>query len=47
MLNDTPTGAMTVLRLTISGQKLGDDPVPGTLSHFSKIVEIIFSLLSL
>ena len=47
MLNDTPMGAMTVLRLSIYSQKVGSDPVPGTLSPFSKIVGIIFPLLSL
>ena len=47
MLNDTSMGAMTVLRLSIYSQKVGSDPVPGTLSPFSKIVGIIFPLLSL
>ena len=31
MLNDTLTRAMTVPRLTIKGQKVGGDPIPGNL----------------
>ena len=34
MLNDTPTSAMTVPRLTIKGQKLGGDPIPGNRHPF-------------
>ena len=47
MLNDTPTRAMTVLRLTIKGQKVGGGPIPGNLHPFSKIIGIILPLVSL
>lgn len=40
------TGAMTVLRLTIKDQKVGDGSIPGN-SHSSKIVGIILLLVSL
>ena len=46
MLNDTLTGAMTVPRLTIKGQKMGSDPIPGNPCPFPKIVEIILPLIS-
>ena len=41
MLNDTPTGVMTVPRPTIKDQKVGGDSVPGSLHPFPKIVGII------
>ena len=43
----TPPSAMTVLRPTIKGQKVGSGPVPGNLGPFPKIVGIIFPLISL
>ena len=46
MLSDTPTSAMTVLRLTIKGQKVGSGPIPGNLCPFPKIVGIILSLIA-
>ena len=45
--NDTLTGDMTVLRLTIKGQKVGSGPISGNLCLFSKIVGIILLLVSL
>ena len=47
MLNDTTTGAMTVQRLTIVGQKVGGGPIPGNFHPFPKIVGIILPLVSL
>ena len=47
MLNDTPTGAITVLRPTIKGQKVGSDPIPRNLHPFPKILGIILPLISL
>ena len=46
-LNDTPTGALTVPRLIIKGQKVGGGPVPGNLHSFSKVVGTILPLISL
>ena len=40
MLNDTPTSAMTVLRLAIKGQKVSGGPIPGNPCPFPKIVGI-------
>ena len=34
MLNDTLPRAMTVLGLTIKGEKVGDDPISGNLLPF-------------
>ena len=31
---DSPTGTMTVLRSTITGQKVGNGPIPGNLHPF-------------
>jgi len=47
MLNDTATSAMTVLRPTIIGQKVGSGPGPGNLCPFSQTVGIILPLVSL
>ena len=47
MLNYTPTGAMTVLRLIIRSQKVGNGPVPGNLCPFFKIVGITLLFISL
>ena len=47
MLSDTPTGTITVLRLTIKGQRVGGGPIPGNPRPFPKIFGIIFSLVSL
>ena len=44
--NDIPTGARTVPRLTIKGQKVGSGPIPGNLPPFPKIVGIIFPSLA-
>ena len=46
-LNDTPTGALTVPRLIINGQKVGGGPIPGNLHSFSKVVGTILPLISL
>ena len=46
MLHDLSTGAMTVPRPTIKGQKVGGDPIPGNLHPFPKIVGIILPLIS-
>ena len=46
-LNDTPTGALTVPRLIIKGQKVGGGTVPGNLHSFSKVVGTILPLISL
>jgi len=35
----TPTGTMTVLRLTINGQKVGGAPISGNPCPFSKMLE--------
>ena len=42
-----PTGALTIPRLTIKGQKVGSDPIPGNPHPFFKVVGIILSLISL
>ena len=47
MLNDIPTNAMTVPRLTIKGQKVGSGPIPGNPHSFPKIVGTILLLISL
>ena len=47
MLSDTPTGTMTVPRLTIKGQNLGSGPTPGNLYSFPEITVIILPLISL
>ena len=48
VISDTPTGAMTVTRLTIKGKKKVDGcPVSGFSGQFLKIVEIILPLISL
>ena len=39
-------GTMTVLGLSIKGQKVGSDPVPENLHPFPKIVAIILPLIS-
>ena len=46
-LNDTPTSAMTVLRPTIKGQKVGGGPIPRNPQPLPKIVGIILPLISL
>ena len=46
MLNDTSTSAMTVLRLTINGQKVSGGPNPRDPCLFSQIVGIVL-LISL
>ena len=46
-LNDMPTGAMTVPRPTIKGQKVGSGPIPGNPHPFPEIVGIIFPFISL
>ena len=46
-LNDTPTGALTVPRLIIKGQKVGRGPIPGNLHSFSELVGTILPLISL
>ena len=43
MLSDTPTGAMTVPKLTIKGPKMGRGLIPGCL----KILGITLLLISL
>ena len=47
MLNNTPTGATTVSRPTVKGQKVGGGPIPGKPRPFPKIVGIILPLISL
>jgi len=47
MLNGTPTGAMTIVRLTIKGQKVGGSPILGTVCPFPNIVGIILLFISL
>ena len=46
---DSPTGTMTVLRSTITGQKVGNGPIPGNLHPFPKIVRlrVILPIISL
>ena len=46
-LNVTPTGATTVPRPTVKGQKVGGGPISGNLRPFSKIIGIILPLVSL
>ena len=43
---DMPTGARTVLRPTIKGQKVGSGPIPGNSYPFSEIVGIILPPLA-
>lgn len=45
-LNGMPMGTVTVLRLTMEGQRVGGDPVPGNLCPFLKLVTIILPLIS-
>ena len=47
MLNNTPSGAKIVLRLTIQGQKMGGDPISGNPHPFCQIVGIALPLISL
>ena len=47
MLSDMPTGAVTVLKLIIKGQKVGSGPISGNPGSFSKIIRIILSFISL
>jgi len=47
MLSDTLTGAMTVQRPTIKGQKVGGAPIPGNCHSFSKIVRISLPFISI
>ena len=43
----TPTGVMTVPKLTIKGQKVGSGPIPRNPCFFPKILGIILPLISL
>ena len=47
MLNDTPARAMTILRPTGKGQRVGSGPTPENPGLFPKIVGIIILLTSL
>ena len=47
MLSDTPTGTLTVLRLTIKGKKVGSGPIPRNPHPFLKIVGLILPLFRL
>ena len=47
VLNDTPTGSITVPRLTIEGQKVGGGPIPVSPCPFPPIFGIILPLISL
>ena len=47
MLNDTPARAMTILRPTGKGQRVGSGPTPENPGLFPKIVGIIIPLTSL
>ena len=47
MLNDIPTGAMTVPGPITKGQKVGRGPIPGNPRHFPEIAGIILPLISL
>ena len=46
-LNDRPNHTMTVLMLTIKGQKVGSGPIPGNPHPFPKIVGIILPFINL
>ena len=46
-LNDTPTGARTVPRLPIKGQKADGSPIPRNPHPFPETVGIIFPLTRL
>ena len=47
MLNDIPTGTMTVLRLAIKAPKVSGNLISRNPHSFPQIVEIIFPLVSL
>ena len=47
VLIDTPTGSMTVPRLTIEGQKVGGGPIPVSPCPSSPVFGIILPLNSL
>ena len=47
MLNDTPTFAITVLRLIIKGKTVDSDPTLIKTCPFPKIVGIILPVISL
>jgi len=47
MQNASPTGTMTILRLTIKSQKVGSGLVPENPHPFPKIVEINLLLVDL
>ena len=47
MLNDTPARAMTVMRPTGKGQRVGSGPTPENPGLFPKIVGTIIPLTSL
>ena len=47
MLNDIPTNAMTIPKLTIKGQKVGSELIPGNPHSFPKILGTILLLISL
>ena len=47
MFGDMPTGAMTVLRLTLEGQKEGSGLIPGNPCFFPQIAGISLPLVSL
>ena len=46
IINDTPTGAMTVPRPTIKDQQVCGGPIPGNPHPFPKITGILVSLIS-
>jgi len=47
MPNDTPTGAMTIPRLTIKGQKAGGGSIPRNPHLFLEIIGIILLPISI
>ena len=47
LANDTFTGAMTVLRPIIKGQKVGGDPISGNPCPLPKTVRIPLPFISL
>ena len=46
MLNDIPSGSITVLRPTIKGQTMGGGPIPRNPHSFPKIIRIILPLIN-
>ena len=47
MLNDIPTGAMKIPKLTIKDQKVGSGPTPGNPCPFPERAGIILLLVSI